>query len=1002
MLLNCHSYYSMRFGTLSISELIANVQKAGYNELVLTDVNNTSGWVEAMRQTKGLKHIKVSLGIDFRNDVKQQYVGIAKNNEGLKELSDHLAEHTKANTPFPEFAPNFKHVNVIYPITIDEKRALKPNEWLGVKITDLTKLDIRYKDLPKEKMVILHSVTFLNKVGHNIHRLLRAINHNVLGSQLQTHQYIPLTDKLISIQKLTTYFESYPQLIKNTLSLSNSSNIDFNFGKFANKNLAHYTTSKEQDIEKLREEAVKGAYYRYGKTIPTGISARIEKELDVINTMGYASYFLINWDILNYARKQNYFYVGRGSGANSLVAYLLRITDVDPVELNLYFERFINPYRSTPPDFDIDFSWRDREDITRYIFDTYNKNGTVALLGAYVTFKFDSATREIGKAFGLPPSEIDLLQRVKSINQITDQTTRQVYQYAQCIVGFPNHNSIHASGILISEKPIHYYSATFMPPKGFPTTHFSMIEAEDIGLYKFDILSQRGLGKIKDCLALVAENHNVKIDPHNKKLFTTDSAVKELLKKGKTIGCFYVESPAMRMLLSKLKADDYLRLVAASSIIRPGVSKSGMMREYILRFRYPHLREKAKKELPELYNLLEETYGVMVYQEDVIKIAHIFADLTLAEADYLRRGMSWKFKQRNEFHMVRKRFFDNCKKKGYADTTVQQIWNQIESFANFAFSKGHSASYAVESYQALYLKAYYPIEYLVATVNNGGGFYSLETYLHDAKMHGATILSPCVNTSNSLALLKDKTIYLGFGFVKELQDNTIYTLLAERQKNGCYTSLLDFIERVAISMEQLCLLIRIDAFRFTQKKSTALLWDAHLLLNKNSVNHSTSLNLFKQQAKQFTLPQLDTNPFDQAFTEMELFGFSKELPFNLLSESLSEGIKANEMNNYVGKVVSINGYLIHRKYTSTSNKQKMCFATFLDIDGHWIDTVHFPPSLHSFPFTGRGCYQIKGKVVEEFDFISLEVSYLKRLPYIDRSNTRLKPVDESVTITTIS
>jgi DNA polymerase III alpha subunit len=189
----------------------------------------------------------------------------------------------------------------------------------------------------------------------------------------------------------------------------------------------------------------------------------------------------------------------------------------------------------------------------------------------------------------------------------------------------------------------------------------------------------------------------------------------------------------MRMLLSKLKADDYLRLVAASSIIRPGVSQSGMMREYILRFRHPHLREKAKKELPELYNLLEETYGVMVYQEDVIKIAHIFADLTLAEADYLRRGMSWKFKQRNEFDMVRKRFFDNCKKKGYADTTVQQIWNQIESFANFAFSKGHSASYAVESYQALYLKAYYPIEYLVATVNNGGGFYSLETYLHDAR-----------------------------------------------------------------------------------------------------------------------------------------------------------------------------------------------------------------------------------------------------------------------------
>ena len=184
----------------------------------------------------------------------------------------------------------------------------------------------------------------------------------------------------------------------------------------------------------------------------------------------------------------------------------------------------------------------------------------------------------------------------------------------------------------------------------------------------------------------------------------------------------------MRMLLAKLQASDYLRLVAASSIIRPGVSKSGMMREYILRFRHEARRKKAKEELPQLYELLEETYGVMVYQEDVIKIAHLFAGLTLAEADYLRRGMSWKFKQRNEFDKVKEKFFFNCLEKGYEKQTIEDIWMQIESFANYAFSKGHSASYAVESFQALYLKAYYPLEYMVATLNNGGGFYRQELY----------------------------------------------------------------------------------------------------------------------------------------------------------------------------------------------------------------------------------------------------------------------------------
>ena len=287
----------------------------------------------------------------------------------------------------------------------------------------------------------------------------------------------------------------------------------------------------------------------------------------------------------------------------------------------------------------------------------------------------------------------------------------------------------------------------------------------------------------------------------------------------------------MRMLLAKLQADDYLRLVAASSIIRPGVAKSGMMREYILRYRNEERRKKAKEELPQLYEILEETYGVMVYQEDVIKVAHYFAGLTLAEADYLRRGMSWKFKQRNEFWVVKENFFSNCRKKNYSEKVIEDIWNQIESFANYAFSKGHSASYAVESFQALYLKAYYPLEYMVATLNNGGGFYRQELYVHEARLHGGEITAPCVNNSYALCSIQNKKIYLGFNMVAGLEQQCITKLLNERDQNGTYNTLYDFIKRTDISLEQLRLLIRAGAFNFTGKNKRELLWDAHTYIN---------------------------------------------------------------------------------------------------------------------------------------------------------------------------
>ncbi|MEE3224983.1 MAG: DNA polymerase III subunit alpha, partial [Bacteroidota bacterium] len=354
-----------------------------------------------------------------------------------------------------------------------------------------------------------------------------------------------------------------------------------------------------------------------------------------------------------------------------------------------------------------------------------------------VTFKHSGAVRELGKVFGLPKTEIDKLSSGQFNVSDLDSIAQLILKYAAYFHKKPNYLSIHAGGILISDRPIHYFSATHLPPKDFPTVQFDMHIAEDVGLCKFDILGQRGLGKIKDAVSIIKKNQPEAqlLDIRNPKPFFKDPKINAMIARAECIGCFYVESPAMRMLLKKLAVSDYQTLVAASSIIRPGVAKSGMMREYILRHRNPERRKEAH---PVLWNIMPDTYGIMVYQEDVIKVAHHYAKLTLDEADVLRRGMSGKFRSRAEFQYVLDKFRSNCIANGEPEEVVNEIWRQIESFAGYAFAKGHSASYAVESYQSLYLKCYFPLEYMVATLNNGGGFYKAEFYVHEAKMHGAT------------------------------------------------------------------------------------------------------------------------------------------------------------------------------------------------------------------------------------------------------------------------
>ena len=966
MYLNCHSYFSFKYGTLRPEDLLRQASGYGLTHLALTDINNTSGIADFVRLAP-VHGIQPVAGIDFRNGNVQQFVGLAKNNEGFFELNTLLTHHLHHDTPMPARAPEMQHVFIVYPLhNAPPAATLRPYEYVGVQPHEAGRLRFSPWAKHPHKLVALAPVTFADKAGFNTHRLLRAMHHNTLLSKLSPGEQALPTEVMHPAAVLQKMYDVLPGLLHNTQRLMEQCSIDFAFGK--NKNKKYFTGDAQTDARRLVDLCNEGMHYRYPQADDT-IRARVEKELRMIHEMDFASYFLINHDIVRYAQHKNYFYVGRGSGANSVVAYLLRITDVDPIDLDLYFERFINPSRINPPDFDIDFSWNDRDDIIAYIFQKHGMDH-VSMLATYSTFQRNSVVRELGKVFGLPKAEIDsLLDRLQSYGA-PDSITRLIDIYSARLHDFPSHLSIHAGGILISEKPIQYYTARSMPPKGFPLAQFSMLEAEDLGLYKFDILSQRGLGKIKDAVDIVQENTGEKIDIHDVSRLKQDARVREQLQQAKLMGCFYVESPAMRMLLTKLRASTYLDLVAASSIIRPGVAQSGMMQEYICRFHHP---EKAVYAHPMMKELMHETYGVMVYQEDVIKVAHYFAGLTLTESDMLRRGMSGKFRGRDEFKKVEEKFFANCQRKGYDDAVTREVWRQIESFAGYAFSKGHSASYAVESYQAMYLKAYHPIEYMVACINNGGGFYSPEYYVHEARMNGAVIEAPQINESEALTRVTGNTVYLGFHLMAGLENNVIQQLLTERKEGGPYLSLEDMMQRVAIEVEQLRLLIRIGAFRFTGRTKKELLWDIHKHIGrrrKTEVHHG----LFVHETKSYMLPPLDANPRDDARDEMELLGFTLSSPFSFLKHEKLPALKAADLPRYKNRNVEIVGYYVTYKPTRTIRKERMMFGCFIDRDGVFFDTTHFPQATEKYPFRGRACYLIRGKVAEEFGFFSIEVS----------------------------
>jgi DNA-directed DNA polymerase III PolC len=974
MYLNIHSQYSLRYGTMSIPKLVDEALARGVTQMALTDINNSTGVMEFMRECneKGIKPIG---GLEFRRDKHLLYIGVAGNKEGMKELNDFLSEHNLEQKELPDTAPLFKHAFIIY--AYGYKPPLKENEFLGIRFDELHLLYKKDLSTIKDKLLALQPVFVADKVEYRLHEYLRGIDLNTLLTMVGPEDKCAPTDMFLSPGQLELRFAKYAFILDNTRNLMNRCEMNYPQGRI-NLNRKTFSGNKKDDRELLEKLAISGMVYRYGKNNKEELK-KVKHELKVIYELDFCAYFLITWDIIRYSMSQGYYHVGRGSGANSIVAYCLRITDVDPMELNLYFERFLNAQRTSPPDFDIDYSWDEREDVQDYIFKRYGRHYT-ALLGTMSTFKDRSIIREIGKVMGLPKSEIDgFTDQTRTALNRDDEVFKKITRIYELMANMPNQRSIHAGGVLISEEPITYYTALDLPPKGMATVQWDMYEAEKIGFDKYDILSQRGIGHIKEAVNLVEENQQRKIDIHQVKKFMNDPVVNAQLASGNTIGCFYIESPAMRQLIRKLNCGNYLVLVAASSIIRPGVASSGMMGTYI---KYHHDPTQVNYLHPVMEEQLSETYGVMVYQEDVIKVCIHFAGMDGTDADILRRGMSGKYRSKIEFDRLVQRFFELAKALGRPDDVVAEVWRQVSSFAGYSFSKAHSASFAVESYQSLFLKTYYPREFMVAVLNNYGGFYNRALYVHELQKAGAIVHLPCVNQSDNVVNISGIDAYLGLIGVHGLDGKFVEMIPEERRQNGPYQNAEDLIKRTGIGLEQLIILIRVGALRFTGRSKKELLWEVHLLFDKN-LKQSNDAELFCTEVKHYELPELVNTKLENAYHELELLGFSLSMSmFDLLETDFRGEVYANDLINHMAQSVKLVGLYVCEKTVHTKNNKNMWFGTFVDNEGNFFDTTHFPNTTPSYPFRGAGCYLILGKVVEDFGFPSVEVQRFAKLPIL--------------------
>jgi len=493
--------------------------------------------------------------------------------------------------------------------------------------------------------------------------------------------------------------------------------------------------------------------------------------------------------------------------------------------------------------------------------------------------------------------------------------------------------------------------------------------------------------------------NGVKFDIYDFEMLFNDEATKELIRKGDTIGCFYIESPGMRSLLRRLDVYTFEMLTAASSIIRPGVAESGMMQEFIARHKDP---ERRKYLVPTMEEYLGETYGVMIYQEDVIKVAHFIAGLSFEEADLLRRAMSGKMRSHTAMQQITKKFFDSCETKKLTDEQSRELWRQIESFAGYSFCKAHSASFALLSFQVAYLKAHYPAEFMAGVLSNGGGFYSAAVYIQEAKRIGLKILLPCVNQSAYEYIGSGRTIRIGLMAIKNLSRNSIDIILSERKENGRFVSLADFLIRTGLGYEETAILIKCGAMGCFKQTRPELLRLLDIYINRRKILDHGYNDLFMNET--FVLEEkvktdINYNVEGICSNEYEIFDYMvTRHPLYFFNEYINNRfiIKAKDMYKYRGRKIKVIGWYMSSKRIRTKNGKIMKFLSLEDLTGTF-EAVIFPKAYSKYAeqTMSMGPYLIEGKIDTE-DTTNIVVENLKVLSSVSvKSSFQKDSVDHN-------
>ena len=728
--------------------------------------------------------------------------------------------------------------------------------------------------------------------------------------------------------------------------------------------------------------------------ITIDVLKRLTYELEVIIELGYADYFLVVWDIVQWANKRGIPTVGRGSAAGSIVSYILGMTRVDPIKYKLLFERFLNPARRDPPDIDIDFCWKRRDEVIQYIYNRYGYN-KVAMIATFNTYRYKSSIWDVARAMGMPSQEISELINT-SINEYknlsykkSDSQYKTIVDLAKNLEGRPRHMGIHCGGVVISPNDITDYVPLQKSIKGPLVTQFDMHSIKKAGLIKIDILGQRSLTVISEVADTIQNKYNIHFDRYI--MPDIDDKTAKLIRNGHTIGVFQIESPGMRGLLKKLQVDTFEMIVVASSIIRPGPADSGMLRHFLKRH---HRKEDMKTVHSSLKELLKETYGIMIYQEDVIKTAEVIAGWSLSESDELRRSMSGK-RGKEPFSKYRGPFIMDAVKRGIRREEALEIWRQMEAFSGFAFCKAHSASYATISVQSAWLKAHFPAEFMAAVMSNYGGFYHASCYIEEIRRMGINILPPDVNMAEPHFIAedmeRDSSIYqrntedrflgvrIGFLQIKGLTRRTLKRLLGKRKERP-FESLEDFCIRVRPNLREVESLIRcgsFDTFDYTRPQH---IWRLKLFYNKIKNNGE---GLFASTVKYSSaIPIVDYSIEKKLRDEFELMELTLEKhPLWIWKEAMQHHIDqfgkfihAKDLYLHIGEKVKLVGWIISTQKTKTKAGESMQFLSCEDLTATY-EAVFFPVVYRKFGrlIRGRGPYIIEGMVEDDFGHTPLKV-----------------------------